>query len=40
MACVERGKIHEEMTKVFAMMQKQGFFCSLPFDPSNTAIGA
>lgn len=26
--------------QVFAFMQKQGFFCQLPFDPTHTEIGA
>ncbi|GAA5919535.1 hypothetical protein JCM21900_000878 [Sporobolomyces salmonicolor] len=37
-----RGKecreIAQEVTKVFALMQKQGFFCQLPFDPTHTEI--
>ncbi|BGP13091.1 hypothetical protein JCM10213_000906 [Rhodosporidiobolus nylandii] len=33
--CVE---IAQEVTKVFALMQKQGFFCQLPFDPTHTEI--
>ncbi|KAM0747414.1 hypothetical protein T439DRAFT_359738 [Meredithblackwellia eburnea MCA 4105] len=34
-SCVE---IHDEVTKVFELMQKQGFFCTLPTDPSRTWI--
>ncbi|GAA5850774.1 hypothetical protein JCM9279_003917 [Rhodotorula babjevae] len=33
--CVQ---IAEDVTKVFAFMQKQGFFCQLPFDPTHTEI--
>lgn len=28
------------LVQVFAFMQKQGFFCQLPFDPTHTEIGA
>ncbi|GAA5900536.1 hypothetical protein JCM6882_001272 [Rhodosporidiobolus microsporus] len=31
-------EIAQEVTKVFALMQKQGFFCQLPFDPTHTEI--
>ncbi|GAA6041661.1 hypothetical protein JCM8097_003068 [Rhodosporidiobolus ruineniae] len=31
-------EIAQEVTKVFAFMQKQGFFCQLPFDPTHTEI--
>ncbi|KAL8281250.1 hypothetical protein RQP46_006284 [Phenoliferia psychrophenolica] len=34
-SCVE---IQEDITKVFASMVKQGFFCQLPLDPSRTTI--
>ncbi|BGP37059.1 hypothetical protein JCM10450v2_000968 [Rhodotorula kratochvilovae] len=33
--CVQ---IAQDVTKVFAFMQKQGFFCQLPFDPTHTEI--
>ncbi|GAA5830542.1 hypothetical protein JCM11251_002509 [Rhodosporidiobolus azoricus] len=34
----ECKEIAQEVTKVFALMQKQGFFCQLPFDPTHTEI--
>ncbi|ORY55162.1 hypothetical protein BCR35DRAFT_222782 [Leucosporidium creatinivorum] len=34
-SCIE---VQQAMTKVFALMQAQGFFCTLPSDPSHTEI--
>ncbi|GAA6005419.1 hypothetical protein JCM10207_002975 [Rhodosporidiobolus poonsookiae] len=34
----ECTQIAQDVTKVFAFMQKQGFFCQLPFDPTHTEI--
>ncbi|GAA5971868.1 hypothetical protein JCM3765_004708 [Sporobolomyces pararoseus] len=31
-------QIDQQVTKVFAHLVKQGFFCQLPFDPSKTEI--
>ncbi|GAA5971313.1 hypothetical protein JCM11641_008304 [Rhodosporidiobolus odoratus] len=31
-------EIAQDVTKIFALMQKQGFFCQLPFDPTHTEI--
>ncbi|GAA5997089.1 uncharacterized protein JCM10292_006198 [Rhodotorula paludigena] len=31
-------RIAHDVTKVFAFMQQQGFFCQLPFDPTHTEI--
>lgn len=31
-------QINEQMTAVFALMQKQGFLCQLPPDPKETRI--
>ncbi|KAK4053318.1 hypothetical protein OIO90_003930 [Microbotryomycetes sp. JL221] len=33
--CVE---VHHEVTQVFAVMQRLGFFCQLPIDPTHTEI--
>ncbi|KAM0787249.1 hypothetical protein ACM66B_006485 [Microbotryomycetes sp. NB124-2] len=33
--CVQ---IHQEVTQVFAVMQRLGFFCQLPIDPTHTEI--
>ncbi|SCV67377.1 BQ2448_6023 [Microbotryum intermedium] len=33
--CVQ---VHKQVTKVFALMQKQGFLCQLPSDPSHTEL--
>ncbi|GAA6009834.1 hypothetical protein JCM11491_000832 [Sporobolomyces phaffii] len=31
-------QIDQQVTKVFAHLVKQGFFCQLPFDPAKTEI--
>ncbi|GAA5856438.1 hypothetical protein JCM8547_008744 [Rhodosporidiobolus lusitaniae] len=31
-------EVAQEVTKVFAHLTKQGFFCQLPFDPTHTEI--
>ncbi|KAK4048924.1 hypothetical protein OIV83_004480 [Microbotryomycetes sp. JL201] len=32
------NQIHHEVTQVFAVMQRLGFFCQLPIDPTHTEI--
>ncbi|BGP29178.1 hypothetical protein JCM10296v2_000916 [Rhodotorula toruloides] len=31
-------QVAQEVTKVFAHLQKRGYFCQLPFDPTHTEI--
>ncbi|GAA5834790.1 hypothetical protein JCM5353_000672 [Sporobolomyces roseus] len=37
-ASKECTQIDQNVTKVFAHLVKQGFFCQLPFDPTKTEI--